>query len=141
MKEHINLIRRSAFLKIRRISTIHHYLTGHAAKTLLVSPVLLRIATLSWLVSLSPLSANSRVQNCASRLVVRASPHDQVTPILRHFQWLPVRARISYKIVCLCFNTITSSTPAYLSDLLHLYSPSRSLRSNPDTRLLKTALS
>ena len=59
------------------------------------------------------------VQNCAARLVVRAPPHVHATPRLRHFHWLPVRARISCKTACFCFNAITSSTPAYLSDLLH----------------------
>ena len=54
--------------------------------------------------------------------------------------WLPVRARFSFKITCLCFNAITSSIPAYLPDLLHLYSPSRSLRFSADTRLLKIQL-
>ena len=58
----------------------------------------------------------------------------------RHLYWLPVRARISYKTACLCFNAITTSTPAYLSDLLHLYSPSQSLRSSADTCLLKILL-
>ena len=97
----------------------------------------LTIATLFWLVSLSTLSANFRVQNCAARLIVRASPHVHITPVLRHLHWLSVRARISSKIVCLCFNAITSSTPAYLSDFLHLYLPTRSLRSSADIRLLK----
>ena len=83
---------------------------------------------------------NQRFQNCAARLVVRALPHVHITPILRRLHWLPVRAGISYKIVCLCLNAIISSTPAYLSDLLHLYSPSRSLRSSADTRLLKIPL-
>ena len=50
------------------------------------------------------------------------------------------KAQISYKTACLRFNAITSSTPAYLSDLLHRYSPSRSLRSSADTRLLKIPL-
>ena len=61
----------------------------------------------------------------------------QYSDILR---WLPVRTRISYKTACLCFNANTSSTPAYLSDLLHLYSPSRSLRSSADTCLLTIPL-
>ena len=46
---------------------------------------------------------------------------------------------ISHQTACLCFNAINSSTPAHLSDL-HLYSPSRSLRSSGDTRLLKIPL-
>ena len=74
------------------------------------------------------------------RLVVRAPPHIHITPVLRHFHWFLVRARISYKTACLCFNAITSSTPAYFSDLLHLYSPSRPLRSSADTRPLKIPL-
>ena len=79
-----------------------------------------------------------RVQNCAVRLVIRAPPHVHTTPILGHLHWLPVRAWISNKIVCLCFNAITSSTPAYLSDLpIYLYSPSQSLRSSTDNCLLK----
>ena len=81
-----------------------------------------------------------RAKNCAARPEVRALPYVHITPILRHLHWLPVRARISYKTVCLCFNAITSFTRAYLSDLLHLYSPSRSLRSSADTRLLKISL-
>ena len=97
----------------------------------------LTIAALSWLVSLSPWSANFRVQNCATGLVVRAPPHVHITAILRRLHWLPVRARISFKTACLCFNAITSSTPAHLSDILHLYSPSRTLRSSANTRLLK----
>ena len=47
-----------------------------------------------------------------------------------------MRVLVSYKTACLCFNAITSSTPAYLSNPLHLYSPFRSLRSNADTHLL-----
>ena len=34
---------------------------------------------------------------------------------------LPVQARISYKIACLGFSSINSSTPNYLSDIRHLF--------------------
>ena len=37
----------------------------------------------------------------------------------------------------MCCNAVTGSAPSYLSELLHLYSPSRSLRSSSDTRMLK----
>ena len=100
----------------------------------------LTIATLSAGLPQSLVGKLQRVQNSAARFVVRALPHVHIAPVLRHLHWLPVRARISYKTACLCFNAITSSTPAYLSDLLHLYSPSRSLRSSADTRLFKIPL-
>ena len=48
-----------------------------------------------------------------------------------------------YIYICLCFSSINSSTPAYLSDvlcLLHLCSPSQPLHSSADTCLLKFTL-
>ena len=141
-EENINFICKAAFLEIRRISTIHHYLTDDAKKTLVVSHVLSHIDYCNSLLACLPQSLVGklqRVQNCAARLVVRAPPRVHITPV-QHLHWLPVRARISHKTACLCFNTIASSTPSYLSDLLHLCSPSPSLRSSADTRLLKIPL-
>ena len=115
MKEHINFICKTAFLELRRISTIRHYLTGDVTKTLTVSLVLSCIDySNSLMVGLpqSLVGKLQRVQNSAARLAVRALPHVNITPILRHLHWLPARARISYKTACLCFNAITSSTPA-----------------------------
>ena len=111
---------------------------------LVVSLVLWRIDCCNSLLAGLPQSLVGklqRVQSSAARLVVRVLPHVHITPVLRHLHWLPVRARISYKTACLCFNAIIFSNPVYLSDLLHLYSPSRSLRSSADTRLFKIPLS
>ena len=44
------------------------------------------------------------------------------------------------KIACMCFNAITGSAPSYLSELLHLYSPFRSLRCSSNTRMFKLQL-
>ena len=47
-----------------------------------------------------------------------------------------VKARIQYKIACLCFQCLYHNTmPSYLSDILHPYLPPRTLRSL-DTSLL-----
>ena len=43
MKEHTNFICKTAFLQIRNIGTIRHYLTDDTTQTLLVSLVLSRI--------------------------------------------------------------------------------------------------
>ena len=81
-----------------------------------------------------------KVQNTAARLILRAPRHQNCTPLqlLQQLHWLPFSERIKYKTACMCYNAITGSTPSYLSELLHLYSPSRSLRSSSDTRMLKT---
>ena len=38
----------------------------------------------------------------------------------------------------MCFSAINGSGPAYLSELLHVYTPSRTLRSSSDTRMLES---
>ena len=65
-----------------------------------------------------------KIQNFAARLVLLAP-------------WLPISERIKYKVACMCFGAINDSGPAYLSELLHVYTPSRTLRSSSDTRMLK----
>ena len=47
------------------------------------------------------------------------------------------KERNKYKVACTCFSAINGSSPAYLSELLHVYTPSRTLRSSSDTRMLK----
>ena len=42
---------------------------------------------------------------------------------------------IRFKVCCLCFKVVTGSVPVCLSKLLHVYTPSRILRSSSDTRL------
>ena len=49
----------------------------------------------------------------------------------------PISERIKYKVACLCFSAVNGSGSAYLSELLHVYNPSRTLRSSSDTRMLK----
>ena len=55
----------------------------------------------------------------------------------KKLHWLPISERIKYKVACMCFSVINGSGPAYLSELLHVYTPSSTLRSSSDTRMLK----
>ena len=40
---------------------------------------------------------------------------------------LPVRRRISHKLAVITYKTNSSNTPAYLSDIIHEYHPTRTL--------------
>ena len=44
---------------------------------------------------------------------------------------------MTYKVACMCFSAINGSGPAYLSELLHVYTSSCILHSSSDTRMLK----
>ncbi len=67
------------------------------------------------------------VQNAAARLLLKCRKHEHITPVLRSLHWLPVCQRIDCKILLFAYKSLHN--PVYLSELLHLYTPSRSLRS------------
>ena len=50
--------------------------------------------------------------------------------------WLPIAQRIDYKISSLCYDVLDTA-PLYLSDLLCLYVPSRSLQSSADIGIFR----
>jgi len=53
----------------------------------------------------------------------------------RELHWLPVEARIKFKLAVLTYRTLSTGRPSYLASMLSFYTPSRSLRSM-DTRQL-----
>ena len=72
----------------------------------------------------------------AAYSVAYTSPSEHIAPILGQPCWLQLRLKFPGN-ACPCLSTITSFTPANLSDLLQLYSPSRPLHSRADTCLLQ----
>ena len=71
-----------------------------------------------------------KIQNFAARLVLLAPHHHHSTPLLEKLHWFPISERIKYKVACVCFSAIIGSGPAYLSELLYVYTPSHTLRSS-----------
>ena len=59
-----------------------------------------------------------RVQNAAARIVSRTKKHDHITPVFLDLHWLPVPARINYKILLLTYKALHGKAPLYLKDLL-----------------------
>ena len=78
-----------------------------------------------------------KIQNIAARLILLAPRHHHSTSVLEKVHWLPISESIKYKVACMCFSAINGSGPAYLSELLQVYTPSRTLHSSSDTHVLK----
>ena len=136
---HITQTCRTAYAAIRQISTIRQYLSISATKTLVCAFVLSRLDYCNSLLSGCPqylLKKLDKVQYSAARLVMQARKTDHITPILRSLHWLPIHARIDYKIGVLCHNFFSDLSPHYLSSCLIVYTPGRSLRSASDDRTL-----
>ena len=127
------------FCQLRRLGKIRPFLSTDAANKLTVSFVLTRLDYCSSLLAGLPdnkLNKLQRIQNQTARIVLRKPRHVSAISLLRTLHWLPVKARIQYKIACLCFQCLSNNTmPHYLSYLLHPNQPSRTL-SSLDTSLL-----
>ncbi len=70
-----------------------------------------------------------RFQNAAARILTRSRKYDHITPILQSLHWLYIKFRISYKILLLTYKALNDLAPAYLTNPLSPYNPTRSLRS------------
>ena len=140
MSVHVNKVCQLAYYELRKISTIRHYLSQQATKTLITSLVLSRLDYGNSLLAGIPdtlLHKLQKVQNSAARLVFRCPKRTHVTPLLHALHWLPISQRIDYKLATMCFNVINMTAPHALTEILTVYIPSRSLRSAADTRMLK----
>ncbi len=59
-----------------------------------------------------------------------------VTPLFIRLHWLPIAARIKFKVLMFAYKTTTGTAPIYLNLLVQTYAPSRSLRSASERRLV-----
>ena len=131
-EQHISSVVKSCFFHIRSLRKIRPYITLRGANAIAVSLIQSRLDYCNSLFAGLPQTQIKRlqtVQNAAARVVVGARKTDHITPILRQLHWLPVSDRIDHKVLSLAFRAVNEHQPAYLSDLLKVYEPSRSLRS------------
>ena len=77
-----------------------------------------------------------RIQNSAAKLIFRRRKYEHVSPLMFELHWLPMSARIDFRILVFVFNSLTGNCPEYIDDCIEEYLPSRSLRSQ-SKRLLK----
>ena len=71
-----------------------------------------------------------RCQNTAARIVTRTSRFSHITPVLKDLHWLPIRARVEFKILTYAHKAIHDhKAPTYMSDMVNVYKPPRTLRS------------
>ena len=141
MQAQVANVIRSVNFELRRISGIRHFLSTEATKTLVSAFILSRLDYCNSLLVNCPQKLTKRlqkIQNSAARLVLRVPRSDHMTPHLHTLHWLPIQARIKYKIACMSFQAIHATGPAYLSELVQLYTPARTLRSSSDTYTLCT---
>ena len=141
MAKHIDHISRSAYLEIRRISSIRHLLTRKATAQLMYFFVL---GCLDYCNSLlidtttDQMYRLQKIQKHAAKIVFRKADTSMLNNFSKKLHWLPVKERILFKIATFAFRFFGGTLPPYLSSCLSVYSPSRTLRSSSDEKKLKS---
>jgi len=142
MRQQVSRLSHTCFYHLRRLRSVSQQL-GRDVTTKLVSAfVLSRVdccnAVLTGLPA-STLAPLQRVLNAAARVVVGLGPRDHVTPSLCELHWLPIAARIDYKLCLLEHKSFVGQVPDYITELLTptASDPSRlSLRSSSSSNLI-----
>ena len=137
MDVQINNICKTAFFHLRNIAKIRKFLSYRQCEVLIHAWIMLGFmlgfkldycnALLSGLQK-SQVKRLQYVQNSAARLLTSTGRYEHVTPVLRSLHWLPVSARIDFKILLLVFKVLNGLGPLYLCELLEPYIPNRNLR-------------
>ena len=88
------------------------------------------------------LSRLQSVMNRSARIALNVnSPHHYLTNSssgnLVELHWLPIIHRIEFKIACITYKTLTTSSPSYLHHLISVKTPTRHLRSSATVTFLQ----
>ena len=103
---HVQDICRKVYTDMRHISFIRHLLSIDATKTLLSAFVLPKLDYCSSIFYGSPMYMLERLQkvlSSAARKFFQCRKHHHISPLLVSLHWLPINARIEYKLSYLPF--------------------------------------
>lgn len=133
LDKQINSVVRGSFFQLRSISKLKNILSSKDLETVIHAFISSRLDYCNSLylgICHSSLSRLQLVQNAAARLLTGTRKRENITPVLASLHWLPVKHRIDFKVLLFVFKALHGLAPGYISNLLSLHLPTRSLRSS-----------
>ena len=126
--KHISSRCKVSYYHLRNIAHIRRYLDDFCLETVVQAHVMFRLDYCNSVLYGLPsyqIARFQHVQNAAARLISRTQRPNHITPILFSLHWLPIKARISFKILFLTYKILNGLAPGNLSDLISPYKPNR----------------
>ena len=106
LEKHVMNTCKTAFYHFRNMAKIRNCLSQDNVETLVHAFISSKLDFCNALLYGLPQSVIDRlqyVQNCAARLVTRTRSSEHTKQVLRRLHWIPVRQRITYKILLLAY--------------------------------------
>ena len=124
---HINNTCKTAFYYIHNIRRIRKYLSVETTRTLVHAVVIGRLDycnSLLYGLPMKSISKLQRVQNAAAN-IANTTRYEHITPVLRSLRCLPVKERVTFKILILSFKAIHGLAPDCIQSFVTWQCPSR----------------
>ena len=121
-----------AYSQLKNLKSIRKYLSKKSAEVLVHGLVHSHIDFCNGLFADIPsyqLDRLQKLQNHAARVVTNVYNQPSVN-LLKSLHWLPVKARIMFKILVIMFRVIHGTTPVYIMSLFNVTKRKYSLRSS-----------
>src|SRR6218665_1762586 len=119
--DHITKLSQICYMHIRdlrRLRPILDYKTACTIATSIVHSKLDYSNSLFYSINSSQITRLQTIQNALARAVTKTPKHHHITPVLKSHHWLKIPQRIHYKIASLTYNTLQTSQPSYIRQLL-----------------------
>ena len=141
MDEQIKNICRSCNISLQSLSKRRSCLTEDSATTLTHAFITCKLDNLNSLLTGpyvdTKLNRLQLIQNDDARIITRTKKLDHTSGVLKKLHWLPIKARIDYKVLLLVFKCLVGIGPSYLKELLSMKTyPPYNTRYSKDTQRL-----
>ena len=121
LRKHVTKVCQASYYHLRNIQKIKRYLSKDTLHQLAHAFITSRLDFMNSLLYGIPqtlIQKLQRVQNSMARLVTGTKKREHITPVLQQLHWLPVKERISFKILLLTYKSLNNHAPEYLQGLL-----------------------
>ncbi|KAF7239825.1 Ran-binding protein 17 [Varanus komodoensis] len=143
LEAQVTAVARSAFLQLRLIHQLRHYLEEDCLATVTHALVTSRLDFCNALYVGLPLKTVwilQMVQNGAARMLLGTGRYSHITPVLFQLHWLPIEVRAQFKVLVITYKALNGLGPGYLKEHLLPYLPSHPLRSAAEALLRKPSV-
>ncbi len=135
----INSVIKSGFFHLHLVAKVKPFLSFKDCEKVVHAFVFSRLDYCNSLyvgVCQTTLNRLQLLQNAAARLLTGTRKWDHISPILSSLGWLPDQYRIDFKLLVFVYKSLNGLAPSYLSELLLVHKPARSLRSSDHSILI-----